>query len=174
MKPKLFLIPLTLLFCAAMLFSQANPTGRAYIPFLDKESQTNVIVTVSDVFSSGQPCPASYANVLSNSNLFSLAEQRMINDAFAVFTKVTTNSGPPGTKLMDIQETNQITKAGNRIGTVKNWIMRYQYTNSQNHVDIMVGNLILAKFRDKSNDGYNVLITRSGSGSLLAVRRGAK
>jgi hypothetical protein len=148
--------------------AQPNHSERSYIPFLDRESQSNIIVKVSDVFGEGQPCPKEYTNVLSNTNLFSLEEQRSIKHAFLIYTNVTTNSGPPGTILANHYKTNYAIKVMGRIVKVTNWISRFQYTNCEAHEEIMIGKGgILAKFRNGSNDGYNVYIDRTGGGSIL-------
>jgi hypothetical protein len=50
---------------------------------------------------------------------------------------------------------------------VQNWIALFQYTNCEAHEEVMIDKWMSSKFRDKSNDGYNVVITRTGGGSML-------
>jgi len=56
--------------CAEILSGQTNQPGKLIIPFLDEASQSNVNVTVLDILGNGQPCPAEYTNIVSNTNLF--------------------------------------------------------------------------------------------------------
>lgn len=168
MKRQYFLLSLTLLLSGESLFAQTNQTDSSYIPFLDKESQSNVIVTVSDFYGDGQPCPLKYTNVLSNTNLFTPEEQGLIKEAFVKYQHITTNSGPPGTELVNLYRTNFLIKAmDDRTVEVENWVARYQYTNSNAQEEVTIGRSLSAKFRTKANDGYNVYIVRIGGGALL-------
>src|SRR5208337_4989301 len=99
MKPRHLMLHLSLLLFAGNLFGQSNQAERLFVPFLDNESQNNVIVAISDTSGSGKTCPIKYTNVLSNTNLFSLEEQTLLRDVFIKYKHVTTNSGPPGTQF---------------------------------------------------------------------------
>ena len=158
-----------ILFYCINIYCQSAQPGRLFIPFLDKESQTNVIVTVSDLFGSGETCPHIYTNVLSNTNLFSFGDQRLINGLFLKYKNVTTNLGPPGTELVSLYQTNYAIKAMGRTVAVQNWMARFQYTNSEDHEEITFCSGILAKFRNKYNAGYNLSIGRTGDGSWLRI-----
>ena len=46
-------------------------------------------------------------------------------------------------------------------------VSQFQYTNSEGREEIRFGAGMSAKFTNKSSDGYNVSITRTGGGSLL-------
>ena len=150
MKQQYFLLSLTLLLSGESLFAQTNQTDSSYIPFLDKESQSNVIVTVSDFYGDGQPCPLKYTNVLSNTNLFTPEEQGLIKEAFVKYQHITTNSGSPGTELVNLYRTNFLIKAmDDRTVEVENWVARYQYTNSNAQEEVTIGRSLSAKFRTK-------------------------
>ena len=158
-----------LLLFAGNLFSQSNQAERLFIPLMDKESQSNVVVTVSDFGGIGKPCPPKYTNVLTNTNLFTLEQQKIINEVFVKYKNVTTNSGPPGTVLAGLYKTNFIVKAMNETAKVEKWIARYQYTNSNAQEEISIGGSLSAKFRTTSNsaEGYNVYFNRTGGGTTL-------
>ncbi len=167
MKPQHLIFSSFLILSAGILFGQSNQPGKLFVWFLDKESQSNIVVTVSDLDGRGQPCPPEYTNTLSNKNLFTLKEQKLINEVFEKYKNVTTNSGPPGTVLTGLYKTNYVIKAMNKTFEVENWIANFQYTNFDAHEQIKIGAGMLAEFRDKSNDGYEISLTRTGSGTLL-------
>lgn len=149
-----------LLFFILNLFSQTNQTSRLFFPFLDNESQGNIIVKVSDL-GYGQPCPSEYTNTLSNPNLFTPEQQKTIKETFVKYKNVMTNSGPPGTVLVGLYKTNFVIKAMNRDWPVEKWSANFQHTNSGAQERITFGGGMQAVFRDKSNDGC---------GSKLIVR----
>ena len=147
-----------------------------YIPFLEPASQSNVVVTVCSMFGEGDPCPAKYTNVLSNTNLFTAEKQKMIGEALVKYKNVTTNSGPPGAVLINFYMTNRIipplywvsTNVPENVRrTNQIWVAHFQYTDSDAQEEIRFGGGISARFRNKSNDGYNMSIVWVGSGSLL-------
>jgi hypothetical protein len=149
------------------LFGQTNQADRLFLPFLDKESQSNVIVTLN-LSGDGIPCPLEYTNMLSNTNLFTFEEQKTIQEVFIKYKNVTTNSGPQGTELVSLYKTNYIVKAMNKDWPVEKWVASFQYTNSNAKEEIRLGgNVLFASFRTESNDGYNVNITSTGSGPIL-------
>jgi len=156
-------------------FFAANSPDRLFIPGLDQASQSNVIVTVS-AFAKEEPCPMEYTNVISNTKLFTTDEQKMIKEVLGKYKNVTTNSGPPGTILVNFYKTNFIapplywvkTNAfwmAHRTNEI--WVVHFQYTNSEGQEEIRIGAGMSAKFTNKSNDGYNASIVRTGDGSLL-------
>lgn len=166
MKLRRPIVIFSLLFFVSNLFAQTNQSARLFIPFLDKESQSNVIVTL-DLSGNGQLCPPEYTNVLSNTNLFTPEEQKTIQEIFIKYKKVTTNSGPPGTVLANLYKTNFVIKAMNRDWPVENWVARYQYTNSEAYEVVTIGQSLSARFRTNSTDGYNVYFNHVGDGSTL-------
>jgi hypothetical protein len=167
MKVLHFIINLSFIILAANLCAQTNRVERLVIPGLDPESQSNVVVTVCDIFGEGQYCPPKYTNLLSNTNLFTLEQQKTIREAFVKYKNVTINSGPPGTVLGSLYKTNFVIKAMYRTGAVENWVARYQYTNSDDYDEVTIGKSLSARFRTKSKDGYNLYFNRTGDGTLL-------
>lgn len=167
MKLLHLIISLSFIVVAENLFAQTNRVERLVIPDLDPESQSNVVITVCDPFGDGQPCQVKYTNVLSNTNLFTLEQQTTIREAFAKYKNVTTNSGPPGTVLGSLYKTNVVIKAMNRTFEAENWVLRYQYTNSEAYDEVTIGKSLSAKFRAKSKDGYNVGFVQTGDGTLF-------
>jgi hypothetical protein len=149
MKLRYFLLSICFLFYVSSLFCQTSHAKRLFIPFLDQGSQSNVVVTVSDLDGHGQPCPSKYTNILSNTNLFSVDEQKLLKEIPVKYINVTTNCGPSGTVLVDLNKTNG------------NWWAHFRYTNSEACDDIMFGTKISAKFRTKTDDGYDVDIFNS-------------
>ncbi|HXE42931.1 MAG TPA: hypothetical protein VN516_07885, partial [Candidatus Baltobacteraceae bacterium] len=116
----------------------ADNSNRLFIPFLEPESQSNVTVIVS-ALGKGQPCPSEFANSVSNTNLFTSEEQQMIRDIFVKYKNVTTNSGPPGTVLINFYKTNFVAPALYWVKTDEywrthrtneEWISEFEYTNS--------------------------------------------
>ncbi len=79
---------------AEKALGQTNYPARKFIENLDSASQTNI-----EVFAGGmndeQPCPPEYTNAISNTNLFSVEEQKFLEEIPTKFGRVTTNSGPP-------------------------------------------------------------------------------
>jgi hypothetical protein len=168
MKLKHLIVSLSLIIFTEKVSSQTNKAESLLIPFLDKESQSNVVVNISDIFGDGQRCPLEYTNALSNTNLFTPEEQKLIKDVFLKYKDVTTNSGPAGTVLDGMYKTNfTITAVGRKV-EIEQWVSRFQYTNSDAHETIYFGiGGIGAEYRTKVNDGYNADLTCTGSGSLL-------
>lgn len=155
----------------------ADNPERLFIPLLDPASQSNVIVSVLSGAEKGDPCPAQYANVLSNTNLFTLEQRALIKEALVKYRNVTTNSGPPGTVLLSFYRTNFVASPPYWLGTNAQWatprtnelwVSIFEHTNSGALEEIRFGSGISANFTGPSNDGYNVSIARTGTGSLLS------
>jgi len=164
MKLQHLILNVSLILSVESIFAQPNQTDQKSLPFLDQESQSNVVVTVCGE----QPCPQIYTNILSNTNLFTLKEQKLIGEALVKYRSVTTNSGPSGAVLVNLYKTNYIIKAMSRTVDVENSVARFQYTNSDAQEEVKIGSGgILARFLTKSNDGYYVSITCVGGGSML-------
>jgi len=157
----------SLLIAAFSALNLQAQTNRLFVPFLDKESQSNVVVKVCDL-DVGQPCPIEYTNTISNTNLLAPEEQKLIRNIFIKYKGITTNIGPDGALLDSLYKTNYTVKAMNRTFNIENWIARYQYTNSEAFEIITFGGGISIQFRNTANDGYNVSINRSASGTLLS------
>lgn len=166
MKTRQLILGLSLQFFAGNLLGQANQAERFIIPGLETVSQSNVVVTVCD-FNRGHPCPLEYTNVLSNTNLFTAKEQEVIKDVFVKYKNVTTNSGPLGTVPVSLYKTNFVIKVVDTTVEVEKWVARFQYTNSEAYEELTIGKSLSAKFRTKSNDGYNVYFNRVGNATEL-------
>jgi hypothetical protein len=146
MKLQYIIISLCLLTSAHKLLGQPSQTAQPAIPFLDVASQSNMVVIVADL-DRPQPCPLKYTNLISNTNLFTLEEQNLIKEIQIKYKNVTTNYIPSGSVLIGLEETNG------------GWIAHFQYTNSDAHEEIKVDAMgLLAKFRAKSDEGYDVTI----------------
>jgi hypothetical protein len=171
MKPRPFLCFSLLLF-AGTLFAQTNSTPQKTIPIFDPGSQSNLVVIVNclDSECAHPSCPVEYTNLVSNTNLFSPVEQKLLKEIPLKYKNVTTNSGPPESVLVGLDKTNG------------NWVAHFQYTNSEAQDEVVFHALpsngklyrvetqaaqderafgrISAKFRTKVGDGYDVKIAR--------------
>lgn len=146
MKLTNIVLTLNLLLLASNLFGQANQTKQSLIDTLDPDSQTNIIV-IRDEGWPRPPSPPQYTNLISNTNLFSSAEQKLLWEIPLKYENVTTNSGPPGSVLTSLnKDTNGY------------WVARFQYTNSDAQDEITFGFRKTAMFLNKSGDGYGVSI----------------
>jgi hypothetical protein len=119
-----------------------------------------------------------FTNVISNTNLFTPEEQKMFAETLVKYKGVTINSGPPGSVFVNSYKTNIVVPPLYWMDTNAAWNVRrtnevlvsvFKYTNSEAHEEIRFNSGIFAKFRNKSNDGYNASIVRTGGGSLLNV-----
>jgi len=165
MKLRSITIGLVLFILVGKLSGQTHQAERLFVPYIDVESQSNVDVTVSGA---EQACQQEYTNTLSNTNLFSSREQNLIREIFAKYKNVTTNSGPSGTVCASHYLTNYLVHAGERTVRVENWIANFQYTNFNAQEQIILGGGGLsAKFRTKSDGGYNMYFIRTGNGTML-------
>jgi len=150
---------LLLLLMAAHSHGQISNLSRAWshgIPGLDADSQTNISILVNELFSDRPPPypPPAYTNVLSNTNLFSVAEQQLLAGIPLKYKNVTTNTGPSGTVLVGLSNISN------------GWQATFQYTNSDAREEITFAGMKTAKFRTKSDDGYYVNLSRR-DGSIL-------
>jgi len=168
MKLGVLIIGLCFLVFSQNILSQTNQTERLLLPFLDKESQSNVVVT-HNLSGAGEPCPLKYTNVLSNTNLFTLEEQKTIREVFTKYKDVTTNSGPAGTELIGLYKTNFFVKIMNREEPIEQWVANFQYVNSKSREEIRFGGhgVLYASFRSESGDGYNAGFSSTGNGPSL-------
>src|SRR5208282_4493353 len=107
----------------ALIYAQTMYAGHPFVFFLDEKSQSNVLFTVCNL-SSPIPCPVKYTNRLSNTNLFSLEEQKSLKTIPIKYRNVTTNTGPPGSVLTRLD--NAAFGEDNKEGIVAH----FSYTNS--------------------------------------------
>jgi len=167
MKPLHLILGVSLLLPVANLLGQTNQ-ARLFLPFLDKDSQSNVVVSVC--FNGKASCPLEFTNVLSNTNLFTPEEQKLIKEVSVKYQNVTTNSGPAGTVLAGLYKTNFFIRERNNKVEIEQWVERFEYTNFEAHEMIYFGAGIGPEFRTKANDGYNAALTCVGGGSLFHFR----
>lgn len=165
MKRRFILLAFTVPFTAS-LFGQSGQPERLFIPFMNRDSQSNVIVSVSDL-GGGQTCPTKYTNLLSNTNLFTSKQQQEIETAFSKYRGVTVNHGPAGTALVDSYKTNYAFNADDKRFDAEETLSIFQYTNRDAREIIRIGAGFRAEYRTGSNDGYDVSFTRTGAGTLL-------
>jgi len=153
------ILGLNLLF-GACITSQAE---RMIFPLLTLESQSNIIVTAD--FDHPKPCPPEYTNLISNTNLFSLAEQKKLKEVTLKYQNVTTNSGPAGSifKRWGLRQ--------EKVETWTNtfWVACFAYTNSDNQDEICQNSpgCVVARFRARAGDGYDVSVI---NGSIFAYQ----
>ena len=140
------------LLLAANLWGQTNQAKQPLIDFLDTDSQTNLIVIRNG--NRSLPCPPQYTNLLSNTNLFSPAEQKLLQEVRLKYENVTTNSGPPGSVLANLNK-----------DTNGQWVALFRYTNSDAQDAVTFSWMISAKHLDKANDGYEVDVTPGSGGA---------
>lgn len=166
MKPKFYIVVFCLSFFAGGFCSGQNkPSDNSksiWQDLFEPDSQTNM------TFISYTNCPPQYTNVISNTNLFTLDEQKLLKEVLFKYKNVTTNSGPTGSVLTGLEKKNNY------------WVAHFSYTNLEAFEDIIFGDrstearhngdyndfiaglgIPLAKFRTKDGNGYDATISRS-------------
>lgn len=128
------------------------------------QSQSNIIVTAD--FDHPKPCPPEYTNLISNTNLFSPAEQEKLKEITLKYQNVTTNSGPAGSVFKGLELRQE------KVETWTNtfWVACFAYTNSaaQEEIRAYAGpRYIIARFRTQAGDGYDVSVI---NGSIFAYQ----
>jgi hypothetical protein len=147
-------LTLILVLNAAALSGRAQETNRMYIPFIDESSQSNVVVTVQELFSEGIPCPLQYTNVIDNTNLFTSQERNLLEKVLVKYAHITTNSGPPGSVFVSLKNaifTNiyYLNKANSVLRST------FRYTNADATETVtFVERGFNADFRPRDGDGY--------------------
>jgi hypothetical protein len=124
------------------------------IDLLDQKSQSNVVVTVSDV-DDPEPFPLKYTNVLSNTNLFTPAQQELLQAIPTKYRDVATNSGPLGTALVGL------TRAAFAGGIYREGVIaHFAYTNSaaQEHIVFFGSREKVVKYQSEPGCGYYALL----------------
>ncbi len=146
MKKFYFILGLNFLL-AVNLFGQAETSKQPLLDTLDADSQTNVLV-IRNEGSPLPPCPPEYTNLISNTNLFSAAEQILLHEIVQKYKDVTTNSGPAGSILVGLnKDTNGF------------WVANFQQTNSDVRDEItfsFVKKRIMCL--NKNGDGYGASV----------------
>jgi hypothetical protein len=156
MKLERLVLFLSVVFLTGNLFCQPNPSAKKLLPGFDAASQSNVEVIANGTFENEVPCPPEYTNVISNTNLFTPDEQRLLNDIVLNYGNEESNTVPPGSVLVSFKATPIQTSWGTRW----DWVARIQSTNSDLTDEITPGgDLYRHKVRNKAGDGYDFNIT---------------
>jgi hypothetical protein len=166
MKIRHLILQLSFLFCTSGLFGKDQNARQLIFPFLPIECQSNIIVTAD--LDHPKFCSQEYTNLISNTNLFSLSEQKELTAVSLKYQNVTTNSGPTGSVFIrwvlrqrpEVKLTNESTWI-----EVTNifQVACFAYTNSDSKEEIAFfpDNEIDARFRTKAGDGYDVLLFKN-------------
>jgi hypothetical protein len=158
-----------LIFCVSFLLlagkihSEENKAERLIFPFLPLERQSSVLVTAD--LEHPKPCLPEYTNLLSNSNLFSLAEQEKLKAVALKYKNVTTNSGPYGTVFKGFalrqEDGVKLTDKSIWIEAMNTFsVACFTHTNSgaKEELASFFNGEIIARFRTQTGDGYDVLL----------------
>lgn len=145
---------LALLLSASNLFGQTNHPPKKLLAGFDAASQSNIDIIASG-FGDEVPCPSEYTNVISNTNLFTADEQKLLKEFPLKYGKTTTNSGPPGSVLVELK----VYPLKVYWGTNWLWFARFQFTNSDVWDEVSPGgDLLRHKVRNKTGDGFDLNI----------------
>jgi hypothetical protein len=163
---------LALLFSASNLFGQTNHPAKKILVGFDIAGQSNLDV-VAGVNGDKVPCPPEYTNVISNTNLFSPDEYKLLREIPLIYGKVaTTNSAPLGSVLIDLK-TEQVTNK--YYGISIDWVARFQFTNSDSWDEVRPGgDLRIHKVRNKDGDGYDIGYDIYNNGESVGPRYGGR
>jgi len=148
MKQRRLILVLSMLFFACI----TARAERLVFPLLLPECQSNIVITADP--DHRRTCPPEYTNLISNTNLFSPAERKLLKEIPLKYKEVTTNSGPDGT-VFNGYALRQWT-VGKFSKTFQ--VSCFAYTNSAAQVEIafMDSRQTIASFRTQSGDGYDV------------------
>jgi hypothetical protein len=95
-------------------------------------------------------CPPEYTNVLSNTNLFTPDEQKLLKAIPLLYGNITPTSGPPGSVLVHLDWFRKWLNGGK---------VRFQFTNSDMRDDMAFnpfGQAGIHYVRNKAGDGYDI------------------
>ena len=144
------------IFCLAVLTSnlsgQTNHPAKKIIRSLNAASQNNIEVIASGNMDDEVACPPELTNVISNTNLFTLDEQKLLNQTLSNYINVRSNFPPIGSVLVSYRATPL------RVywGTNWQWVSRFQSTNSDLSDEVSQGgDLFRHKVRNKAGDGFD-------------------
>ena len=176
MRSQRAMLILNLLLFTCNLLGQNKPNSDDAMDLLqgmfEPDSRTNM------TFVNYGLCPPQYTNVISNTNLFTPGDEKLFNEILVNYKNVTTNSGPPGSVLIGLTKTNGYCVA------------HFAYTNSDAHEDITFADPAaatarsgggynefisgisaspLARFRTKSEDGYDAIINPPDASQISTI-----
>jgi hypothetical protein len=154
--------------CAsALTHAQTIHAGQPSIFFLNEKSQSNILVAVCN-FSPTTSCPPKYTNLLSNTNLFSPEEQKLLKDIPIKYAKMTTNTGPSGSILTRL---DRVTFGEDNEQAI---MAHFSYTNSvaqEDFVFVTNGQKIV-KYQSTPGNGYYAGLVGDTLGSYQGLRDG--
>jgi len=93
MKLKYFIFIFCLSFATSNLFGQTNHSAKKTIGSLNAASQSNIDVIASGNMDDAVPCPSEYTNIISNTNLFTPDETKLLKE---ISFNLSTNSTQRG------------------------------------------------------------------------------
>jgi hypothetical protein len=155
MKIRNFIFGLALL-CVRNLFGQDIDIDMIYE--LPADIQSNIVLIVTNT----QPCPYTYTNVISNTNLFSADEQELLGSIPLKYKNVTISIGPSGSVLTNLES--------NGAGWMS--VAYFQYTNSNatDKITFHSGKVIEAIFRTALGEGYDVNVNGDSIENFLQLK----
>lgn len=151
--PQLYIaISIFFLLCGETLFGQNDSSKHLVFPFLSVKSQGDIVVTAD--LNNPINCPISYTNLLSNTNLFSQAEQIKLNEISKKYANVTTNSGPAESEFAGFGIRQSSFMGDTDVFLVSCFV----YTNiaAKEEIDFHNDGQIVSRFRTQAGDGYDV------------------
>ena len=126
-------------------------------------SQDSSKSNMSFVVNTSAPCPPKYTNIISNTNLFSLAEQKLLTEIPLEYKNVTTNSAPLDSVFIGLERPKP--SPSYPWLTSDSEILHFRYTNSDAQLKVLFFNEaakqdgIVVIYRTKSGDGYDAAFT---------------
>lgn len=153
MQTKFSILGLGLLMVCNLGFSQSVEPGRLCYPFLTIESQSNLVFTADA--DHPRACPVELTNVISNTNLFTVAEQQKLKEVELKYQNISTNAGAAGSVFTGMQMRQW------RLGefTDKFLVACFKYTNSQATDELRIFDCRV-RYRTESGAGYDVRMSR--------------
>jgi hypothetical protein len=152
MKLKYFIVVFCLSVATSNLFGQTNHPAKKIIRSLNAASQNNIEVIASGNMDDEVACPPEFTNIISNTNLFTLDEQKLLNETLSNYINVRSNIAPIGSVLVSYRATPL------RVywGTNWQWVSHFQFTNSDLSDEVSQGgDLFRHKVRNKAGDGFD-------------------
>src|ERR1035437_9498622 len=151
-----------LLLVAGNLFGPGSLSARETMLIHYGACRSNIDLIASGSFDDEVPCPPEYTNIISNTNLFTQEEQRLLNEIPVKYGNVTSNSGPAGSVLISYRAT----PVSQNWGTEWLWLSRFQLTNSDLTDEVSPGgDLLRHVVRNKAGDGFDLNINPNEPGS---------
>lgn len=138
MKPQV-LSPVVLLLLSCVVTAQNDLPARRLLPFLDPDSQTNIVILQYPVLP--KPAPRQFVGLTRNTDLFSAAEETLLQQVQMKYRHVTPGSGLAGAVV--VGSTN----------SAEGHSVRFQHTNSSATDTITFATQKSAQFRTEAGRG---------------------